>query len=102
VPASGLTPPPASTPCTFVVTLARASAPLKIEGAAFSIVDELGHVHQPRVTSLRGAAAPRLLARGATVTLALHSVLATGNGTLRWQPRGAGPLAAWDFAVEID
>jgi hypothetical protein len=49
-----------------------------------------------------GGVAPRSLTPGSPVSIALHAVLPTGDGALRWAPEGGRPLAFWDFTVEID
>jgi hypothetical protein len=69
---------------------------------AFTIIDENGHLHHPRVTAANGAPPPARLTPGQTVSLTVKDVLPTGNGRLRWTPAGARPIVAWDFDVEID
>ena len=69
---------------------------------AFTIIDESGHLHHPRVTAANGAPPPARLTPGQTVSLTVKDVLPTGNGRLRWTPAGARPIVAWDFDVEID
>jgi hypothetical protein len=98
----GTGPVPPSAPCTFIVTFARASGAIALDAGAFSIVDAFGDVVRPHVTGLHGGAPPALVAPGQTVSIALHDVLPTGNGTLRWAPAGSRPLVSWDFAVELD
>jgi len=93
VPEEGRFPVPATSPCTFTVTLAAASGVVPLRSTAFTILDELGHLHHPRVTAE---------ASGRTVVLTLKDVLPTGNGRLRWAPDGAAPIVSWDFDVEID
>jgi hypothetical protein len=99
-PSTGPVPP--SAPCTFIVTFARASGTVALDPGAFSIVDAFGDVVRPHVTGLRGGAPPAFVAPGHTVSVALHDVLPTGNGTLRWTPGGPRPVVSWDFAVELD
>jgi hypothetical protein len=86
-------------PCTFDVTFAHITGSMPIEPSAFTIVDELGHLHHPRVTVL-GAASRRDAER--SLTLRVKSVLAVGAGTLRWAPRGGRPIVSFDFDVEVD
>jgi hypothetical protein len=69
---------------------------------AFTIVDQLGHIHHPRVTALGGGAPPRRLQPRRTVSLTVSGVLPTGNGSLEWAPNGTRPIVAWDFNVEVD
>ena len=102
VPEDGRFPVPATSPCTFIVTFAAASGVVPLSAAAFTLVDEFGHVHHARVTAMDGGAPPRQVVPGRTVSLRLHDVQPTGNGALRWTPGGARPIVAWDFDVEID
>ncbi|HVP75000.1 MAG TPA: hypothetical protein VMS63_03180 [Gaiellaceae bacterium] len=102
VPEEGRFPLPSTSPCTFTVTFAAASGVVPLGSTAFTIIDELGHLHHPRV-SLRGGGSPPLrLTPGRTVSLTVRDVLPTGNGRLRWAPEGATPIVSWDFDVEID
>jgi len=98
----GAFPVPATTPCAFTVTLTAASGAVPVSPRAFTILDELGHLHHPRVTAAGGGSPPARVARGRTVTLTVTAVLPTGNGRLRWAPAGATPIVSWDFDVEID
>jgi len=102
VPHEGVFPVPSSSPCTFIVTFTAASRTIPLSRSAFTIVDELGRLHHPRMSAIGGGAPPRLLLPGRTVSLRVHDVLPTGNGSLRWAPAGARPIVAWDFNVEID
>jgi hypothetical protein len=102
VPQEGAFPVPATTRCTFTVTLTAASGAVPVSPRAFTILDELGHLHDPRVTAAGGGSPPARVARGRTVTLTVTAVLPTGNGRLRWAPAGATPIVSWDFDVEID
>ena len=102
VPEEGKSPVPATSPCSFTVTLTAATGVLPVNAAAFTILDELGHLHHPRVRATGGGAPPQRLAPGQTVSLTISAVLPTGNGQLRWAPEGARPIVAWDFDVEID
>jgi hypothetical protein len=95
----GQFPVPISSPCTFSVRLSARSGTIPINPAAFTIVDELDHVHHPQVTALDGRALPRRLQPGRTLSLIVRAVLPVGNGHLQWAP---GPIAAWDFDVETD
>ncbi len=102
VPESGKFPVPATTPCTFIVTFAKASGVIPISAGAFAITDEEGRVHHPKVTALHGGAPPRQIAAGKPISLKMYSVLPTGSGSLSWAPGGRRPIASWDFDVEID
>ncbi len=101
-PEQGHFPVPASSPCTFVVTFAGASGTVPLSGAAFTFVDELGHVRHPQVTAMDGGPPPQQVAPGRTLSLKVYDVLPTGNGGLTWAPDGGRPVVAWDFDVEID
>jgi hypothetical protein len=102
VPQEGAFPVPATTRCAFTVTLTAASGAVPVSPRAFTILDELGHLHDPRVTAAGGGSPPARVARGRTVTLTVTAVLPTGNGRLRWAPAGVTPIVSWDFDVEID
>jgi hypothetical protein len=102
VPQEGAFPVPATTRCAFTVTLTAASGAVPVSPRAFTILDELGYLHRPRVTAAGGGSPPARVARGRTVTLTVTAVLPTGNGRLRWAPAGATPIVSWDFDVEID
>ena len=102
VPAEGRTPVPATSPCRFSVTFAAGRGAVPLRSAAFTILDELGHLHRPRITLRGGGPMPALLPPGRIVTLTLSAVLPTGGGRLRWAPEAGRPLVAWDFDVEID
>jgi hypothetical protein len=107
VPEEGKFPVPATTPCAFVVTFAKASAVIDLRDTDFTVLDELGHLHYLRITvggGLRrgGSQPPSSIRPGQTVTLVMRAVLPTGSGTLRWSPHSPRPVASWDFDVEID
>ncbi len=102
VPEEGQFPVPPTSQCTFTITFTRASGRVPVSPAAFTILDELGHLHHPRVAAQDGGLPPAEVAPGRTVTLTVKDVLPTGNGQLRWAPQGAKPIVSWDFDVEID
>jgi hypothetical protein len=101
VPAEGQFPVPSTSPCSFTVTLGRAAGTVPIRPADFTIIDELGRLHHPRVTA-PGGPPPEEAAPGRTVTLIVRDVLPVGSGMLRWSPGTARPVVSWDFDVEID
>jgi hypothetical protein len=102
VPEEGKFPVPATTSCTFIITFASAAGAVPIRPAAFTIVDELGHLHHPRVAAQGGDLVPAQVARGRPVTITVRAVLPTGSGQLRWAAGTAKPIVSWDFDVEID
>jgi hypothetical protein len=102
VPEEGHFPVPATSKCTFTVTFTRASGLTPLSSAAFTSIDERGHLHRLRVTAQNGGRLPADIAPGQTVTLTIKGRLPTGNGQLRWAPEGAKPIVSWDFDVEID
>jgi len=102
VPQSGHFPVPPSTPAAFVLTFARTQGTVPFRASDVTIVDELGVLHHPQVTALGGGPPPALITPGRPVSVRLTSVLATGNGNVKWAPAGPHPLVIWDFAVEID
>ena len=102
VPEEGEFPVPATSRCTFTVTFTSATGVVPLGRKAFTIVDELGHVHDPVVTARGGGPVPARVLPGRTVTLIVTDVLPTGDGGVRWSPERAEPIVAWDFDVEID
>ena len=78
------------------------SGTLPLSPAAFTIRDELGQLHHPRVTAQDGRPVPAHATPGKPVTLTIKTVLPTGNGQLQWAPQGGRPVVSWDFDVEID
>ncbi|MGO9322877.1 MAG: hypothetical protein ACLQBY_19030 [Solirubrobacteraceae bacterium] len=102
VPESGKFPVPHTSPCTFVVTFSKSSGAIPISPADFTITDELGRVHHPKVTALHGGAPLSQTTPGKTVSLSVYAVLPTGSGSLSWAPEGPRPIVSWDFDVEID
>jgi hypothetical protein len=102
VPEEGKFPVPATSPCSFSVSLAAGRGVVPIRRQAFTILDERGHVHHPRVRLRNGGPLPARLKPGHIVTLTVRAVLPTGGGRLRWAPNGPRPIASWDFDVEID
>jgi len=101
-PEQGKFPVPATSPCTFIVTFARATAQIALNPSSFTLVDERGHVRHPRVSAMDGGPAPRTVQPGHTVSLRVYDVIPTGDGGLEWTPSGRRALVAWDFNVEID
>lgn len=102
VPEDGQFPVPPTSPCTFTVTFRSAAGAIPVRAGSFTILDELGHLHHPRVTTMAGGALPARVGQGQTLALRVTDVLPTGGGRLRWAPEGARPIASWDFDVEID
>jgi hypothetical protein len=68
---------------------------------AFTVLDELGQLHHPRVTSAGGGAVPRVLRPGQTLRLVVRTRLPIGNGRLQWAPEGGRAIVAWDFELEL-
>jgi hypothetical protein len=102
VPAEGQFPVPATSPCTFTVTLAKTTGTIPLNPTDFTIIDQLGHVDRPVVTVQGGDPLPSRAPTGRVLTLTLNAVLPTGNGTLRWAPGQGKAVVSWDFSVEID
>jgi hypothetical protein len=101
VPEEGRFPVPATSPCTFVVTFAHVSGAVPLSPGAFTLVDEFGHVHRPRVTAMDGGPLPARATPGRPLSIRLYGVMPTGDGSVTWAPEGR-LVAAWDFSVEID
>ena len=102
VPEEGQFPVPRTTPCSFNVTLTDVSGAVPLSPSAFTIVDEQGLLHHPRVTVTGGGALPQRVGHGRSISLTISDVLPTGSGTLQWAPDTAKPIVSWDFDVEID
>ena len=102
VPGDGKFPVPKTTRCSFEVTFTHASGVVALRSRMFTIVDELGALHHPRVSGPGGGPVPRRVLAGQSVALTLTAVLPTGSGTVRWTPSGRAPVVGWDFDVEID
>jgi hypothetical protein len=102
VPEEGAFPVPASISCTFTITFASVSGTIPLSPAAFTILDELGHLHHPQVAAHDGGPVPADATAGKPLTLTITAVLPTGSGQLRWAPQGGRPVVSWDFDVEID
>ena len=102
VPNEGQFPVPKTTPCTFTVTLTAASGPIPLNPRAFTIVDQLGRLHHPQVSTTGGGPPPISVLPGQTVSLTVNEILPTGDGRLRWAPDEEAPIVSWDFNVEVD
>lgn len=102
VPEEGHFPVPATSPCTFVVTFADASAAIPLDPTTFTLIDSQGHVRHPRASAMNGGPAPSQVPPGKTVSIKLHDVIPTGDGGLAWAPSAGRPIVTWDFTVEID
>ena len=64
VPHAGRVPIPTTSPCTFTVRLTAGSSVIPLGATAFTLVDEFGHIHHPRVTATGGGPLPRQLLAG--------------------------------------
>lgn len=104
VPAADVATVPLKTrvPCTFDVTFARGAGTIPLRASSFTIIDELGQLHHPKVTLLGGGRLPSRIGAGGPVTLSVSAVLPVGAGTLRWAPLPTKPIVSWDFDVEVD
>jgi hypothetical protein len=102
VPEIGRVPVPATSLCTFVLTLARTSGTVPLGAGAFTILDEQGHLHHPSVTAYPDGRLPGAAPVGKSFSVKLTGVLPIGQGELRWAPQGTKPIVTWDFDVEID
>jgi hypothetical protein len=86
---------------TFVVGLVGGKRAVRMAPDAFTVLDELGQLHHPRVTSAGGGAVPRVLRPGQTLRLVVRTRLPIGNGRLQWAPEGGRAIVAWDFELEL-
>jgi hypothetical protein len=92
--------PPTTVRSTFTATIATRFGMLPLSTAAFTIIDEQGHVHRPSLSTASGRPLPSRIVPGHPVTLRLTTVLPVGAGLLAWAPRGSTPVVSWDFDVE--
>jgi hypothetical protein len=102
VPEEGKFPVPATSPCSFTVTLTRASGHVPLRASDFTILAEDSRLYHPRVSGPHGGPVPRVVKPGQTVMLTVKTVLPTGGGQVRWTPESGPPISSWDFDVEID
>lgn len=100
VPGEGLPYEPASTTCTWKVTLTAATAAVPIRASDFTATDHLGKVYRPVLVPGQPVP-PGRLAPGRSVTFELRALMTTGEGLMRWAPQGR-IVASWDFEVEDD
>ena len=102
VPEAGKFPVPATSPCSFTVTLTRVSGHIPLRASDFTILAENSHLYHPRVTAPHGRPTPGVVKPGQTLMLTIKAVLPTGRGQVRWKPEAGPPISSWDFDVEID
>lgn len=102
VPEEGRFPIPASTRCTFTVTVTGATAPVAIRADQWSGIDERNVLHRLRLVPPSGRPARGTVGPGETVSFDLVADLPPGSGALMWSPTGGRPVGTWDFDVEID
>jgi hypothetical protein len=102
VPSEGHFPLPKTTPCTFYLTLTKASGPIPITPRNIAIFDERGHRYQPTMQSQSGGPLPTRIGPGRSVTLRLDTVLPTGSGEVVWTSNGTTPIVSYEFVTEID
>jgi hypothetical protein len=102
VPEEGKFPVPATSPCSFTVTLTRVTGSMPLHASDFTILAENSHLYHPHVSGPHGAPVPRVVKPGQTVMLTIKAVLPTGGGQVRWKPQAGPPISSWDFDVEID
>jgi hypothetical protein len=102
VPEEGKFPVPATSPCSFTVTMTRVRGDVPLRASDFTILAEDSHLYHPRVSGLHGGPVPSVVKPGQTVMLSIKAVLPTGGGQVRWKPESGPPVSSWDFDVEID
>jgi hypothetical protein len=102
VPEEGKLPVPATTPCSFTVTMTRVSGNVPLRASDFTILAENSRLYHPRVSGPHGRPAPSVVKPGQTVMLTIKAALPTGGGQVRWKPAAGPPISSWDFDVEID
>jgi hypothetical protein len=87
---------------TFDATFAHVYGTIPLAASRFTITDELGGVHRPRLTMLGGGRVPSAARPGQPITLVLRTTLPIGNGRVNYRPAGHNALASWDFDNETD
>lgn len=107
VPEEGRFPIPASTRCTFTVTMTGATAPIAVRAGQWTSIDERNVLHRlrlapPATGTAAGPAVPASVGPGRTVTFDLVADLPPGSGALMWSPTAGRTVGTWDFDVEID
>jgi hypothetical protein len=102
VPEEGKFPVPATSRCSFTVTLTRVSGDVPLRAGDFTILAENSHLYHPLVSGPHGEPVPSVVKPGQTVMLTIEAVLPTGGGQVRWKPQSGPPISSWDFDVEID
>lgn len=85
---------------TWTVTVSDATATIPLSLAQFNVQDESGAYHG--VTASDGGTIPASIKPGETVTFAVHTVAASGEGMVRWAPDGNRVVALWDYVAELD
>jgi hypothetical protein len=101
IPWRGSFPIPSTAASTFTITFTNTAGEVPLGDGAFTIVDEYGHIHHPRVTLTGGGLPPARISRRRTLSLTLGDVLPAGDGQLRWAPGTSLPVVSWDFDVEV-
>lgn len=86
---------------TWTVTLADAQGSVPIVVGAFSAIDSLGHIYHPALVPGQPKP-PSSIRSGQTVSFELRTVMAVGEGMMRWAPESNTLLGTWDFVVEND
>jgi hypothetical protein len=101
VPGEGLPYQTDATTCTWTITMSAASTSVPIVVGDFSTIDHLGQVYRPGLVPGQPVP-PATVAPGQTLTFELRTVMAVGEGLMRWAPGRSKILASWDFEVETD
>ena len=86
--------------CTFTVTLRSASTNVELRAARFDLLDHSGAVHPLRL--IKGTSIPRTLRPGQTVQVRLTTTVPSGEGFVRFYPKGSAAAAGWDYVAETD
>jgi hypothetical protein len=100
-PGEGLPFQAAADTATWTLSLSRASGRIPLSVRAFSAIDSLGKVYQPRPVPGQHRP-PAAIHRGQTVRFELRVVMRVGEGDMRWAPMDNDLLGTWDFVVEND
>ncbi len=94
-------------PAKWTVKITDVHGTIPIRPKDFTIFDDNGYRITPAVGRRGGGALPKEVRTGQSVTVLLATIIAAGDGSVQYSPRGVvrpgnKPLAGWDFVIEDD
>lgn len=90
-------------PCTFTVTFSAAADTTGADdlgSAHFDVLTHDGKVHP--LKAVAGTGWPRSITPGGRAVVRLQATLPSGEGFVRFYPRGSRAAAGWDYVAETD